>query len=67
MINKELIGKRLTELRGDQSREKVAYSNGISVSALTLYETGRRVPRDEIKVSLARYYNTTVESIFFAQ
>ncbi len=59
------IGKKLTALRGDSSQEEVAKAVGISVSALSMYETGNRIPRDEIKVKLARYYKSTVEAIFF--
>lgn len=65
MVDSNVIAKRLVDLRGVQTRESVAKANSISVSALAMYETGKRVPRDEIKVSLARYYNTTVETIFF--
>lgn len=60
-----VIGKKLTALRGDYSQEEVAKAVGISVSALSMYETGNRIPRDEIKVKLARYYKSTVEAIFF--
>lgn len=60
-----IIAERLVELRGCKSREEVAYNVGISVSALTMYETGKRIPRDEIKIKLARYYNTSIEAIFF--
>ncbi len=59
------IGKKLTALRGNSSQEEVAKAVGISVSALSMYETGNRIPRDEIKVKLARYYESTVETIFF--
>lgn len=65
-MNVELMAKKLVTLRGDKSREEVARDNGISVSALAMYETGKRVPRDEIKLSLARYYGSSVEEIFFA-
>lgn len=64
-MDAKLIGKRLLELRGDSSRELVASHCGISLSALGMYEQGRRIPRDEIKRKLAEYYHTTVESIFF--
>jgi putative transcriptional regulator len=63
----QVIAKRLLQLRGEKTREEVAYKVGISVSALTMYETGNRIPRDEIKLRLARYYNTSVEAIFFAR
>lgn len=66
MPNKNDIAERLRELRGNRPRIDVAQACGISVSALTMYEVGERVPRDEIKVKLARFYGTTVENIFFA-
>ena len=59
------IGQRLSNLRGNRTLKKVANAVGISVSALAMYETGKRVPRDEIKVMLARYFNTSVEALFF--
>lgn len=60
------VAKRLIDLRGNRTRAEVAGANGISVSALAMYETGKRIPRDEIKLSLARYYKTSVEYIFFS-
>lgn len=59
------IGQRLSNLRGNRTLKEVANAVGISVSALAMYESGKRVPRDEIKVMLARYFNTSVETIFF--
>ena len=60
------IGKRLVALRGARRREEVAKAVGVSFSALCMYETGRRVARDEVKLRLADYYGVPVESIFFA-
>jgi putative transcriptional regulator len=64
-LDKVAIGKKLLDLRGDKSRDEVAANVNISVSALQMYENGQRIPRDEIKVRLAVYYNTTVQDIFF--
>jgi len=64
-MNKEKIAELLRELRGSNTREDVAKSVGISVSALSMYENGDRVPRDEVKVRLARFYEKTVGEIFF--
>ena len=61
------IGARLRALRGDTPRAVVADAVGVSISALQMYENGARVPRDQKKVELARYYGTTVEAIFFNQ
>ncbi|MBC8568213.1 helix-turn-helix transcriptional regulator [Mogibacterium sp. NSJ-24] len=60
------VSERLTKLRGDESQAKVAEVIGISASALSMYECGERMPRDEIKVKLAAYYKTTVEALFYA-
>ena len=64
-MDKQVIGVRLIALRGEKSRTEVAEKVGVSVSALQMYENGERIPRDEIKIRLANYYNQTVESIFF--
>nr|DAG82699.1 MAG TPA: helix-turn-helix domain protein [Caudoviricetes sp.] len=62
--NKE-IGNRLKELRGQKTVDEVAKDCGISASALSMYENGYRVPRDDVKIKLAKYYGTSVGSIFF--
>lgn len=60
------IGTRLRQLRGDKTLEEVANAVHISTSALGMYEQGRRVPRDDVKVALARYYGVGVEALFYA-
>ncbi len=64
-MNNEIIARRLIELRGSKSRETVANACGISVSALAMYEQGERIPRDNIKIKLAKYYKRSVSFIFF--
>lgn len=64
-MNAKKIGERLSNLRKNKSQDEVAKEVGISVSALSMYELGNRVPRDEIKVRLASYFGVTVEEIFF--
>lgn len=59
--------RRLRKLRGKISRQTVADAIGVTRSAIAMYEQGVRVPRDEIKVKLAKYFNTTVEAIFYAK
>lgn len=65
-MDKLLIAKRLIELRGEKTQFEVSKDVGISLSALAMYETGNRIPRDEIKIRLANYYDTTVEALFFS-
>lgn len=67
MFDKSLIAKKLTELRQkkQKTQQEVASALGLSVSAIAMYEAGVRVPRDEVKLALAQYYQTTVGYIFF--
>ena len=61
------IGEVLAELRGDKTQREVAEDLGITTSAVSMYENGERVPRDEIKMRIAKYYGKTVGDIFFKQ
>lgn len=67
MLNAKEIGRRLVKLRGNTSRDVVAKAVGISVSAISMYENGERIPRDEIKIKLANFYKKSVQEIFFDQ
>lgn len=64
MYSKE-IGIRLMQLRGDRSQEEMGNTIGVSRSAWAMYEQGKRIPRDAIKVKIAKHFKTTVQSIFF--
>lgn len=66
-MDKSETGRRLISLRGDRSQEAVAEAIGVSRSALVMYETGKRVPRDEIKIRLAKYYGVSIQSLFYNQ
>ena len=65
MDERQLVAKKLRELRGTKTMEDVAWRVGISTSALGMYETGARMPRDEIKKRLAKYYGVEVGTLFF--
>lgn len=60
------IGNRLKKLRGIKPRRLVAHETGISYSGLSNYETGLRVPTDDHKIVLAKYYGVSIEELFFA-
>lgn len=64
-MNPKDIGLKLTELRGTRTQEEVAKAVGISASALSMYENGERIPRDNIKIRLADYYKKPIHKIFF--
>lgn len=59
------MARKLVALRGKRSQEEVARELGISRSALCMYESGKRVPRDPLKARIAKYYKRSVPFIFF--
>lgn len=65
-MNSKEIGERLVELRGNKTQEEVARALNISVSALSMYERGERIPRDNIKIRISSYYKKPIHKIFFS-
>ena len=63
--NLNTIGEKLRNLRGDKTLEEVSNEVGVTTQALWNYEKDIRVPRDEIKLKLCKYYNVSVEEVFF--
>lgn len=61
----EKIAKKLVELRGKRTQKDVAEKIGITTTALSNYENGIRIPRDEIKIKIAKFYKKSIEEIFF--
>lgn len=62
-----LMGKLLKSLRGSRSKEEIAFKVGITVAALINYETGLRMPRDDVKIRLANFYGLTVQELFYSE
>lgn len=59
------IHERLIKARKGESKKKVAEACGISLSALSMYELGQRVPRDDVKKRLAQHYNVSIQELFY--
>lgn len=66
-MNAIQIGKMMRGLREERNEtiEEVSEAVNTSISAIAMYETGKRIPRDEIKIRIAEHYGVPVESIFF--
>lgn len=60
------IGKKLRELRGKMTQKEVSEAIGITPTALSNYEQGIRIPRDDVKKRIAHFYGKSVGEIFFA-
>lgn len=57
-------GTLLQRLRGDRNPADVARECGITESCLLQYEAGGRVPHDEVKIALSKYYGIPVAAFF---
>lgn len=65
-MDSEAIGIRLRKLRGNKTLSEVSKALGITRSALSQYENGKRIPRDNIKIRISDYYKVPIYEIFFA-
>lgn len=66
-MNRQYMADKLTELRRQKglTQEEVAKVIGVSPSAYSQYETGAKVPRDDTKVAIAKFFGRSVQFIFF--
>ena len=67
MIQKETTGTILRKLRGDRTQEEIAAVLGITKSSWAMYERDERVPRDEVKIRIAKFFGKSVEELFYTQ
>jgi len=66
-INGSRIGKRIKEMRIQKgiTAEELAKELGTSSSAVNMYECGLRIPRDEIKIRIAEFFDVPIQKIFY--
>ncbi len=64
-MDSKRIGEKLRKLRGERTLMDVSRDLGISDAALCAYELGQRIPRDDTKIRIAKYYETTVSELFY--
>lgn len=67
MDRMKIVGDRLKAARGDRSRSEIAERVGVSISAIQMYEDGRRMPRDAVKVRLANVLGVSVADVFYPE
>ena len=64
-IKREKVSRKLRTLRGRRTLAEVAEAVGVTSQAVSQYETGQRMPTDEVKLRIAKFYGKTVDEIFF--
>lgn len=65
-INGQAIGDRLRSLRGSKSQKEVADAIGVTPMAISQYERGERIPNDDMKIAISKYFKKSVSTIFFS-
>lgn len=67
-LDPNVVALKLKNLRieAGKSIAQVSEETGIGRTALSNYESGLRMPRDEAKIAIAEYYEKSVEEIFFS-
>ena len=65
MIQKETTGMILRKLRGNRTQEEIATALGITKSSWAMDERDERVPRDEVKFRIAKFFDKSVEELFY--
>lgn len=67
IVDRQSMANNLRELRLKKglTQAETAKIFGVSPAAWGMYETGKRIPRDELKVQISKYFNRTVQTIFF--
>lgn len=65
--NSRSVSERLSEARQRKGLSvlQVADACGITEKSITDYEAGESIPRDEIKIALAKLYGVPVLDLFF--
>lgn len=66
-LDSKKISEKLGNLRlkKNVSQSQVAESLGITKAAVSQYESGQRIPSDEIKIKLSNYYGVSVQDLFY--
>ena len=62
MLN-NILGTRIKQLRKEKQLSQLDLARHLNISNTTLsqYESGKRIPGDEIKIKMARFFNVSID------
>lgn len=68
-MDKQTIATRLVKLRNAKNltQKELALKIGVAPTSVAMYEVGKRIPRDEVKIRMAKVFGKSVQSIFFVK
>ncbi|WP_211749895.1 helix-turn-helix transcriptional regulator [Paenibacillus sp. Marseille-Q4541] len=56
---------KMAKLRGEKTLRETAVEIGIPYSTYAMIEAGHRFPRKDLAIRIAKFYDTTVDELFF--
>lgn len=63
---KYLVNKTMRSLRGTKTRKQVALELNIPESTYAMIEDGRRFPRKDLLLKISKYFDVSIETLFFS-
>jgi len=65
MLN-NVLGMRIKRLRQEKKLSQLELAEFLNISNTTLsqYESGKRIPGDEIKIKIAQFFNVSIDYLF---
>lgn len=61
------VGEKIREMRGSRNltQEELGNALGCTKMAISTYESGKRMPNDNMKIKIANYFGVSISSIFY--
>ncbi|MHB1394171.1 MAG: helix-turn-helix domain-containing protein [Clostridia bacterium] len=65
-MKNNILGNRIANLRRNNSLSQIEFSKILNISNTTLsqYESGKRIPSDNVKIQIADYFNVSLDYLF---
>ena len=66
IMKNNVFGNRIAHLRRNNSLSQIEFAKLLNISNTTLsqYESGKRIPSDNIKIQIADYFNVSLDYLF---
>jgi len=61
-----VLGNRIADLRKSNNLSQIEFAKILNISNTTLsqYESGKRIPSDDVKLQIADYFNVSLDYLF---
>jgi transcriptional regulator with XRE-family HTH domain len=65
-MKNNILGDRIANLRRNNGLSQIEFSKTLNISNTTLsqYESGKRIPSDNVKIQIADFFNVSLDYLF---